>query len=92
MMATMQINQLINNGKGMFYDHGGEIINILPQNVPAKSIETVDHYHNIEERADYISLKFKNGHVSLLRLWADTGIADDDLKEFQARCIMIHDI
>ena len=94
-MATMQINQLMNDGRGLWYDHGDNVINILPPNVKPKSIENVERYECHETRSSYLAVKFGNGHVAVLRVCIDEqgkGIATEDLKEFQARCIMIHDI
>lgn len=91
-MATMRFNQLINTGSGMFIDHQGSVINLLPQNVLPKSIENVEHYARLSERTDVIAMKFKNGHVALLEYEPDGEINEESLKEFQATCIMVHDI
>lgn len=93
MMATIPMQQLINNGEGLFMDRGKGVINILPQNIkPTLHIEKVDHWHNHYGHTEKIRVLFKNGHSAALEYGHVEEIDEEDLKEFHATCIMIHDI
>lgn len=92
-MDTMYFSTLMNDGKGLYYDFGDNVINILPANVRPQSIDRVERYENMDTQSTVLAVKFTNGHVANLKLRIDRGgVRVEDLKEFQARCIMIHDI
>lgn len=93
-MGVIAMNQLINNGEGLYMDRGnGGVVNILPKNIkPALHIEKVDHWHNHYGFSEKIRVLFKNGHTACLEIGYVEEIDEEDLKEFHANCIMIHDI
>ena len=92
-MATMRFNTVMNTGRELLIDAQEGPINILPPNVkPALHIENVEHYANHYGMTNLIGIKFKNGQVATLELNADMQADEKALREFQAMCIMVHDI
>lgn len=92
-MATVKFFQLINNGTGIWFDTAcGELVNILPKNVSPRSVKNVEQLHKLETMTELIALRFMNDHIAKLEFDLDRGIEEEQLKEFHAMCIMVHDI
>lgn len=67
--------------------------NLLPMGVAA-SIEKVHREKNLEALLEEVIVLFKNGHKATMYLipHLDDPVNDKLLQEFQARCLMIHDL
>ena len=80
----------------MVHRGGGKsenLCDLLPEGVAA-SIEKVHREHQIDTRLEIVIVKFKNGHNAKMYLvpYLDDPIDDKLLQEFQATCLMIHDL
>lgn len=80
----------------MVHRGGGKseyMCDLLPMGV-APSIDKVSRAQNVETMLEHVEVLFKNGHRATLRLipYAADPVNDDWLQEFQAKCLMIHDL
>ncbi len=71
----------------------GRLQDLLPLGVAA-SIEKVHREVAFVDMLEYVIVEFKNGHKATMYLMAhlDDPVDDKVLEEFQATCLMIHDL
>ena len=71
----------------------GESTSILPEGV-AKSVKKVHNEKIFDQMLEALRVEFNNGNFATLfmNLGVADPIDDEDLKEFQASCLMLHDL
>ena len=84
------------SGNQLVVHRGGDesnMCNLLPKGVAA-SIEKVHREHMLDSMLEQVIVKFKNGHTATMYLtpFIPDPVDDKLLKEFQATCLMIHDL
>ncbi len=84
------------SGDQLIVHRGGDSDNfcdLLPMGVGA-SISKVHREQNLEAQLEHVIVKFKNGYIATLNLMPYLSDPVDEalLQEFQAKCLMIHDL
>ncbi len=84
------------SGEQLVVHRGGDsndFCDLLPMGVAA-SIEKVHREQNFERLLEEVIVKFKNGHTATMYLMPGLPdpVNDNLLQEFQAKCLMIHDL
>ena len=79
---------MVHRGKGIDSD-----IDILPKGV-SSSIKKVHRQYAMDRLLEMVRVEFYNGSFATLFLHEQRPdpIDDEDLQEFRARCVMIHDL
>jgi len=80
----------------MVHRGGGQaenLCNLLPAGVH-DNIDKVHREQHLEKQLEVVIVKFKNGHDARMYLipHLDDPIDDELLKEFQATCLLVHDL
>lgn len=79
---------MVHRGKGINSD-----IDVLPRGV-SSSIKKVHREYIFAKMLEMVRVEFYNGNFATLLLHETRPdpLDDDDLQEFRARCVMIHDL
>lgn len=82
------------SGNQLIVQRGDDgMCNLLPRGVH-NSIEKVHREQSVATQLEIVIVEFKNGHHAKMYLmtFMPDPVDDDLLKEFQATCLMIHDL